>query len=64
MLSHAINRFTDSHRWLDPLADVLQKVTTAVYGGGPATVPQVRYDVRIQDGRVELRRSPATRQPT
>lgn len=33
MLSHAINRFIDSQRWLDPLADVLQKVTTAVYRG-------------------------------
>jgi len=33
MLSHAINRFIDSQRWLDPLADVLQKVTAAVYRG-------------------------------
>jgi nitrite reductase/ring-hydroxylating ferredoxin subunit/uncharacterized membrane protein len=33
MLSHAINRFIDGQRWLDPLADVLQKVTTAVYRG-------------------------------
>src|SRR5437667_12614346 len=33
MLSHAVSRFIDSQRWLDPLADVLQKVTTAVYRG-------------------------------
>lgn len=33
MLSHAFNRFIDSQRWLDPLADVLQTVTTAVYRG-------------------------------
>src|SRR5438067_13041763 len=33
MISHAISRFIDSQRWLDPLADVLQKVTTAVYRG-------------------------------
>jgi len=42
MLSHAISRFIDSQRWLDPLADVLQKVPAAVYRGrfgpGPATV--------------------------
>ena len=33
MLSHAVSRFIDRQRWLDPLADVLQKVTTAVYRG-------------------------------
>jgi len=33
MLSHTISRFIDRQRWLDPLADVLQKVTTAVYRG-------------------------------
>jgi nitrite reductase/ring-hydroxylating ferredoxin subunit/uncharacterized membrane protein len=33
MLSHAINRLIDSQRWLDPLADVLQKVPPAVYRG-------------------------------
>jgi len=33
MLSHAVGRFIDSQRWLDPLADVLQKVTAAVYRG-------------------------------
>jgi len=33
MLSHAVSRFIDSQRWLDPLADVLQKVTAAVYRG-------------------------------
>jgi len=31
--------------------------------GGPATVPAVRYDVRVVEGRVEVRRSPATLQP-
>jgi nitrite reductase/ring-hydroxylating ferredoxin subunit/uncharacterized membrane protein len=38
-------------------------VRTGAVRGGPATVPLVRYDVRIQDGRVEVRRSPATMQP-
>jgi nitrite reductase/ring-hydroxylating ferredoxin subunit len=38
-------------------------IRTGAVRGGPATVPQVRYDVRIQDGRVEVRRSPATLQP-
>jgi nitrite reductase/ring-hydroxylating ferredoxin subunit/uncharacterized membrane protein len=33
MLSHSINRFIDSQRWLDPLADPLQKITAAVYRG-------------------------------
>src|SRR5438445_7290622 len=33
MLSHAVSRFIDRQRWLDPLADVLQKVTTAVCRG-------------------------------
>src|SRR6266550_29387 len=33
MLSHAISRFIDSQRWLDPLADVLQKAPAAVYRG-------------------------------
>jgi nitrite reductase/ring-hydroxylating ferredoxin subunit/uncharacterized membrane protein len=36
---------------------------TGAVRGGPATVSQVRYDVRIQEGRVEVRRSPATLQP-
>ncbi len=38
-------------------------IRTGAVRGGPATVPQVRYDVRIQDGRIEVRRSPATLQP-
>ncbi len=33
MLSHAIDRFIDGQRWLDPLADLLQKVTAVVYRG-------------------------------
>jgi len=31
--------------------------------GGPATVNQVRYETRVQDGQVEVRRSPETYQP-
>ena len=31
--------------------------------GGPATMSQVRYETRIQDGQVEVRRSPETFQP-
>jgi len=38
-------------------------VITGAVRGGPATVPQVRYDVRIQDGQVQLRRSESTLVP-
>ena len=36
---------------------------TGAVRGGPATVSQVRYDARIAEGRVEVRRSPASLQP-
>jgi nitrite reductase/ring-hydroxylating ferredoxin subunit len=36
---------------------------TGAVRGGPATVPLVRYDVRVAEGRVEVRRSPASLQP-
>ena len=36
---------------------------TGAVRGGPATVSQVRYDARITEGRVEVRRSPASLQP-
>lgn len=39
-------------------------LTTGAVHGGPATISQVRYDVRVQDGRVEVRRSDSTLQPT
>jgi nitrite reductase/ring-hydroxylating ferredoxin subunit/uncharacterized membrane protein len=31
--------------------------------GGPATISQVRYETRVQDGQIEVRRSPETLQP-
>ena len=36
---------------------------TGAVKGGPATISQVRYETRIQDGQVEVRRSPDTFQP-
>jgi nitrite reductase/ring-hydroxylating ferredoxin subunit len=37
-------------------------IRTGRVRAGPATMSQVRYDVRVQDGRIEVRRSPATLQ--
>ena len=31
--------------------------------GGPATISQVRYETRVQDGQIEVRVSPETSQP-
>lgn len=36
---------------------------TGLVHGGPATISQVRYETRVQDGQVEVRRSPDTFQP-
>ena len=33
MLTHAIDRFIESQRWLEPLADVLQKLPALIYRG-------------------------------
>jgi nitrite reductase/ring-hydroxylating ferredoxin subunit/uncharacterized membrane protein len=39
-------------------------VCTGVVKGGPATVSQVRYETRVQNGQIEVRVSPQTAQPT
>jgi nitrite reductase/ring-hydroxylating ferredoxin subunit/uncharacterized membrane protein len=33
MLNHVVNRFIDSQRWLEPVADFLQKLIGAIYKG-------------------------------
>ncbi|MDQ6709446.1 MAG: Rieske 2Fe-2S domain-containing protein [Candidatus Dormibacteraeota bacterium] len=38
-------------------------VCTGVVTGGPATISQVRYETRVQDGQIEVRVSPETAQP-
>ncbi len=38
-------------------------VCTGAVKGGPATISQVRFEVRVQNGQVELRRSAETLQP-
>jgi hypothetical protein len=37
MLNHVVNRFIDSQRWLEPVADFLQKFIAWIYKrlGGP-----------------------------
>ena len=38
-------------------------ICTGQVKGGPATISQVRYEVRRQNGQIEVRRSPDTLQP-
>lgn len=38
-------------------------VCTGVVQGGPATISQVRYETRVQNGQIEVRVSPETAQP-
>jgi len=38
-------------------------VCTGAVKGGPATISQVRYETRVQNGRIEVRRSAETLQP-
>ena len=39
-------------------------IRTGAVKGGPATIPQVRYETRVQAGQVEVRRAPETLQPS
>ena len=39
------------------------EICTGQVKGGPATISQVRYEVRRQNGQIEVRRSPDTLQP-